>query len=473
MTDAAAIEFRDALVERQLDWIRFVEQFDERSARQVLATRLQADSADARAAVELPRPWPSQPENVARMMRRSSELVRFDSVSQLVSDGDRVLDIGCGHGVVAACVARRRRLGAYYGVDLNGGNVESARAMASANNLDHVLAFEQANATQLDPATLEALSPNVALFLEVLEHLDDPVAALRSVGDALGDQTLIVFSVPLLGRIEACWGHRVVFGADGIRGLADGAGLTLQHVREVHNTWALAVATRNPTPSVACNRFDPEPAAGRPPRPIQHVRLDRVAIAGGRHELVSAPLRMRLTTANDDPATVTFPTPDINLLRIDLGIDDAYDIDHLEIEAVDAKGDPSAAWTRRPSSPTGRRTTLVLRPGWPAPDFDQRQSDAGPPVETRLTLRARPGREASLTIWRIGFGSATTLDPVTILGDTELTSPHRSAARRAMMRFVEPQVDETRSDVARSAAAAAVRAVASRGRQLRGALRRR
>jgi SAM-dependent methyltransferase len=62
-----------------------------------------------------------------------------------VSDGEHVLDVGCGNGQVARDLARRTRSGSALGVDLSPVMLDRARELAEAEGVDNVT-FERADA---------------------------------------------------------------------------------------------------------------------------------------------------------------------------------------------------------------------------------------------------------------------------------------------------------------------------------------
>ena len=449
-------ELRRLLIQSQLDWVRTIEQLDVTTAERLLAGRLHRDVAAARDRLNLPSRWSGMPRNVERMMRRPGELVRFARVSDIIRDSDHILDIGCGHGVVAACIARRHSLGRYLGVDLSEPNIESARRMCEANNLLGLLDFCVADASELSGALLDDVQPTVALMLEVLEHLRDPIGTLRSIADRLPDSTVVVFSVPLLGRIEACWGHRTVFGADGIRGMTEGAGLELLHVEELHNTWALCAALRDPSSAALhAGRFAKAQPPARLPRTMTPVRLDSVAVNAQASTVSSNPPRL-LVTARDSEATVAFSAPSAAILRIELEVEKGPL--ELTVELLDGSGKVQANWQSRGRSLPSRRTTMVLRPGWPSADLmcsDVRPTDSEPSL---AIIRLRPlQHEASVVFLRIAYGASDSFDPV-IRFSPAPDGPARSSARRAVDRVISPPSGETRMQ----SAAHVIRTVAHR-----------
>ncbi len=101
-------------------------------------------------------------------------------------DGLRLLDIGCGGGLVAEPM---RRLGAVVtGIDASERNIKTAIVHARASNLD----------IDYRAATVEALveagqSPfDAVLNLEVVEHVADPVFFLQTSADLVAPRGMMV-----------------------------------------------------------------------------------------------------------------------------------------------------------------------------------------------------------------------------------------------------------------------------------------
>ena len=90
-----------------------------------------------------------------------------------IDPGARVLDIGCGHGVVARSIASRCLGSHVVGVELNKKHYERACAGDVPQNLQFVLA-DARNSLPTGPW-------NVVVLSNILEHIEDRVGFLRDI----------------------------------------------------------------------------------------------------------------------------------------------------------------------------------------------------------------------------------------------------------------------------------------------------
>ena len=114
------------------------------------------------------------------------------------SPRSRILDVGCGTGATTLAL---RRFGPVVGIDVGMRALEIAR--------ERGVAVARASAARL-PARREAFDLVVAL--DVLEHLEDDVAAAREIRDALRPGGLLLATVPahpfLWSGHDEALGHR-------------------------------------------------------------------------------------------------------------------------------------------------------------------------------------------------------------------------------------------------------------------------
>jgi len=103
---------------------------------------------------------------------------------------DRVLDVGCGPGIVTCAFARRAA--SAIGLDLVPAMLERARARAAELGVDNVAWV----AGDLDPLPFEDRSFDVVVTRFVLHHVEDPGSALREMRRVLAPGgTLVVCDV--------------------------------------------------------------------------------------------------------------------------------------------------------------------------------------------------------------------------------------------------------------------------------------
>ena len=106
-----------------------------------------------------------------------------------VGAGDRVLDIGCGNGALAADIARERKA-AVTGIDQDRASIRAARAAHGGEGL----VFTEGDARRLPAGVFD-----VVILSNVLEHLDDRVRFLRDTVARTGAARVLV-RVPLFER---------------------------------------------------------------------------------------------------------------------------------------------------------------------------------------------------------------------------------------------------------------------------------
>lgn len=385
-------------LERHVDWLRRVESMHAAAAGEWLRSRLRRDADAASENLRLPTPWPTMSDEVGKMLRREAELVRLHKLVEMVPDGARILDVGCGPGVVAGTLALHRHLGEYLGVDLNAEKVGSARDMAHTNGFADTLRFELGDATELPTTTIDSLAPDTVLLLEILEHLQQPAQVLASIADLVSESAQIVFSVPLLGRLEACWGHRTLYGVDAVLGLAASAGLRLLDVHEVHNVWALATVTRQGATAPVHRHV--EPAL------VRHVRADWMAtedVDGVEASVSPKPFKLDLVIPAGGVADVLAVTPGATWVRVDVGCRSPGGLSSVEVSTEDENGNQVVSWAIGRPAIDVRRRSFVCRPRDANVDAYITTGPGTKPTRTRLRFRAAPATDCEVVVWRLGF----------------------------------------------------------------------
>lgn len=107
------------------------------------------------------------------------------------TDGERILDVGCGYGAVARSIARQRPKSVVAGLDNDRGRLAQARA---ANNPPN-LTFIETDATKAVPP-----GPwDVVVLSNVLEHIFDRIGFLQALIETTSAKRFLI-RVPLFER---------------------------------------------------------------------------------------------------------------------------------------------------------------------------------------------------------------------------------------------------------------------------------
>jgi SAM-dependent methyltransferase len=148
------------------------------------------------------------PTRRARFARALSALERLPRDA-----GVRVLDAGCGDGLFAHAVARRRPEWEVVGLDVNEELLERARRRAAASGIDNAT-FRRADLTaDLGDAEFDGVAA-----IQCLEEIEADELALLAIVRALKPGGLFVAQVPerewrpVLPRAEPTWRHEVRHG---------------------------------------------------------------------------------------------------------------------------------------------------------------------------------------------------------------------------------------------------------------------
>ncbi|CAG0999267.1 hypothetical protein RHDC4_03063 [Rhodocyclaceae bacterium] len=119
-------------------------------------------------------------------------LTRYhDFFIERITDGERILDVGCGYGAVARSIARAHPLCEVVGIEQDQGRLGQARASDNPGNLR----FVEGDATQAVPA-----GPwNAVVLSNVLEHIVDRAGFLKALQVSTSSSRYLI-RVPLFER---------------------------------------------------------------------------------------------------------------------------------------------------------------------------------------------------------------------------------------------------------------------------------
>tara|TARA_Y100001978_G_scaffold7258_1_gene6165 strand:- start:64 stop:825 length:762 start_codon:yes stop_codon:yes gene_type:complete len=110
-----------------------------------------------------------------------------------ISDGQIVLDVGCGVGLVAIDIANKRPKSNVIGIDINEKNIIIAKNLLKEQNIKN-LQFILGDITQK-----QNIKADVVVLSNVLEHIDDRILFLKNIYKMTGSNKFLI-RVPLFER---------------------------------------------------------------------------------------------------------------------------------------------------------------------------------------------------------------------------------------------------------------------------------
>ncbi len=193
----------------------------DREARSAAPTPMSREAITAMAAVESDHWW----------FRAKRDLVAQELVRRGATDG-RLVDVGCGTGALLADQSRTRPV---LGVEIDA----TARALAAEVVGPEMVVEGSAERLPLDDGIAE-----VVTALDVVEHVDDDVAALRELARVAGGG-LVVVAVPAYrwawSDHDVRLGHRRRYDRRSLREAAAAADLEVLRVTHFHS-WLTPIA---------------------------------------------------------------------------------------------------------------------------------------------------------------------------------------------------------------------------------------
>lgn len=206
--------------------------------------------------------------------RAREEVVRRE-LARLAPPGGwrRALDVGCGDGLHFPLLLRHA--GAVEGVEPDAGLL-TERGMHGEGGTIHVRPFDTSFAPEH--------TYDLVVFLDVLEHLDDPAAALHHTHSLMDPGGVLLITVPAYRHLWTTHDdlnhHATRYTARGLHALIGGAGFQVEHVRHFFRWVHAAKLAQRAMEAVS----RPEPAPpGVPPAPVNRAfhalsRLEEAAL---------------------------------------------------------------------------------------------------------------------------------------------------------------------------------------------------
>ena len=219
--------------------------------------------------------YAGSPAKVRLRHRIRLAICPLDRIVAAVPRNSRVLDVGCGAGLLTALLLESGRASSAVGFDTNPEAVRNARTMAENNRFDGVAVFECLSAGAAWPAGPGSF--DVVTMIDVMHHLDPEAqpGIWRRVAETLRPGGLLVYKDMARKPAWMAWANRLhdlVFSGDWIHytdidenaRLAREAGLVEQERDAFTRYWyrhemLICVQRQAPAPSGAA-------IESRPPR---------------------------------------------------------------------------------------------------------------------------------------------------------------------------------------------------------------
>lgn len=324
--------------------------------------------------------WPSLPDRSYTQYTTGPNRVRLGRLLDFLAPDDRILDVGVGFGYVTSAILRTGLPAYYCGIDLQQRYIEAAREGLRVNQLeDRALHLEVRDLHDIDHVWVEQHRPSLVLVLEVLEHVPDAGSALKQLASTVGQEATLLFTVPMLGRLESVWGHRSLFDASRIAELCTEAQLTVHHVEPVHNRWSLVLASGSCEVPQRLERLLTASTPRTRPRP-RHYQFEPVDLSGlpnphrgpSGHAIATVSpadpgLHCVIARSSSDLGSsawggISIPITGFDVLRLDLILDDLGEASNAYLDGYEGEC-RVARWrwrvARKPRS--GQRITQVIR----------------------------------------------------------------------------------------------------------------
>lgn len=368
---------------------------------------------------------------------------RFERFADYTLPGDSVVEVGCGWGFVGARVLAAGA-GRYDAMDLESAHAQgTTRILTNLGYADRLGDIVTKDLYTLTPSDLAHAS--FVICSEVIEHVPDPDAALEVLGRTLPEGGELLFSVPLLGKLEHVWGHLSIFTADRLVAMLERAGLEAHHVEPLADQWVLVLAGRRGSPPNA-QRLErvreatathlppvevPDELPTVPPQPLRfdNISIDSVDVTRIRRSLHDLTARTTTTTPDGPDGEITIDVASRGWMRrpatagVSISLDGVAPVKGMRVKftaesladvtevAVTfyGRGDAVAGrWRWKPGPKMKKAGTLTrtatARPGPRTfPLAGPESADLSGAERVDLTITVRSGGTGRLTVSRLAW----------------------------------------------------------------------
>lgn len=113
----------------------------------------------------------------------------FFETKNTLETGDKILEIGVGHGLFAELMDLSNSSTSYIGVDISQSSIDLASAISKMGPKNSLIRFFLADATKEN--TLPEQWATFSICCEVLEHVDDPIKLLNNIRSSMQNEGIM------------------------------------------------------------------------------------------------------------------------------------------------------------------------------------------------------------------------------------------------------------------------------------------
>jgi 2-polyprenyl-3-methyl-5-hydroxy-6-metoxy-1,4-benzoquinol methylase len=352
------------------------------------------------------REWSGHTPQTLRLYAAPSNHARLAWLINAVDNDERIIDIGPGSGSIAGRIISTKRPRRYAAIEPSAAKVTAFHGMAGENAIDRsAYELHQGTAEDVVAVVIADVQPTLILLLEVLEHVHDPAGLLTHVAAAMPEDSDLLISVPILGRIEHEWGHRSVFDRTRLERLAAAAGLVVHWIEPIADLWLFLLLSKSSAIRPRVARLS-----------IARGSATRVAVSEPSYFFRQVPLPAEtawLRSGAGREVSAVVEVGEFSVIRLRASADGATQPKSVDMEFTHQQR-PIERWALTPSEiqrAVDGTATWVFRRGCDHGRDHQDLEPSARPDGCRITLAATSRRAAEIELQRaevIGWVS----DPV-------------------------------------------------------------
>jgi len=167
---------------------------------------------------------------------------RLEFLMKYIPPESRVFEIGCGCGFQAGVIFKNCMVESYNGFDDDPMGIISCRSMALKNKVKGE--FFKYNIMNLDEEYLDGFDPDIILFTEVLEHVENYDEAFAKVAKVVKEKRIMLMTIPLKDRLLHVPGHINNFDSSEVKDLCRKNKLNFNESATIIDTYSFFLIRR-------------------------------------------------------------------------------------------------------------------------------------------------------------------------------------------------------------------------------------